>query len=441
MIQLKKLGILIAVTAVSLLTVGQKGYAQDYCLPGEDTWIYSANWQNTTACNATGLSIPISTTPPATICPTQVQMSAPNYLSYPTTFTIGTWNAGSQTSITAMFSDPVGGAVVPGGWVNVGVTFLADPNGPNGVPQHIGSGTWSPGCGSGGGGVNPLTPIWTETNVYTVVQAQNFQCLSCTTPTGWSWTEFNGSFVKMQNFTNETVFASYALLTSPTLIPLSQLNPSLGGFGSFTPVTQYQPTNPCLLNCGPKSSTLFSDLGTGSNVYQASNGLPVSGTGSPGATSYTEANQFTAAASGAISEIDVAVGTVSGTNSFFVSLYITSGGAPGTLVAQWSNLSSSQSFGGCCGLVSITGITGVDVVAGTSYFLVIGPTNLDSTTSEMWNLNSVGAVGLDLYATSGCQNGSGNGCSWNSNGVQTLGAFDILGSTGGGSPTKSMVKK
>lgn len=189
-----------------------------------------------------------------------------------------------------------------------------------------------------------------------------------------------------------------------------------------------------------QAGTLFSDLGTGSNVYQSSNGLPVSGTGSPGGTSYTQANQFTAAVSGSISEIDVALGYVSGTNSFFVALYTASDGAPGTLVGQWDNLTSSQNFGGCCGLVSITGISGVNLVAGTSYFLVIGPTNLDSTTFEMWNLNSVGAVGLDLYATSGCQNGTGNGCSWNSNGVQTIGAFDILGSSGR-SPARPMVKK
>jgi hypothetical protein len=183
-------------------------------------------------------------------------------------------------------------------------------------------------------------------------------------------------------------------------------------------------------------TTFFSDLGSGSNVYNCCSGWTVSGTGTLG-TAFTAANEFTAGASGAISQIDIGIGFVTGTNSFFAALYTASGNAPGTEIDQWNNLSSSTTFGQCCGLVSITGITGVDLTAGQSYFLVLGPTNLSSTTWEAWNENSTGAVGLDLYATSGCQNGSGNGCSWNSNGQTTIGAFDVIGSSGGTVPEPS----
>ena len=123
------------------------------------------------------------------------------------------------------------------------------------------------------------------------------------------------------------------------------------------------------------------------------------------------------------------VGYDSGVNTFFAALYTANGNLPGTLIAQWNNLSSSTTFGQCCGLVTITGISGVELTVGTSYFLVLGPMKLNSTTSETWNLNSTGATGLVLYANNGCQNGSGNGCSWNSKGTQTLGAFDVLGSS------------
>jgi hypothetical protein len=177
-------------------------------------------------------------------------------------------------------------------------------------------------------------------------------------------------------------------------------------------------------------TTFFSDLGTGSNVYNCCSGWTVSGTGSLG-TSFTAANEFMAGASGTVSQIDVGVGYVEGANSFFVGLYTASGNAPGTLIDQWNNLSSSTNFGSCCGLISITGITGVSLTAGTDYFLVIGPTNLTATTFEAWNMNSQGVNGLDLYATSGCQNGSGTGCNWNSNGTgNALGAFDVIGSSG-----------
>ena len=183
-------------------------------------------------------------------------------------------------------------------------------------------------------------------------------------------------------------------------------------------------------------STLYSDLGTGTNVYQCCEGWTVAGSGILG-ESFTAANEFTAGASGSVSQIDIGIGTAAGGNSFFAALYSVSGGEPGTLIEQWSNLTATETFGQCCGLVTISGITGVNLVAGTSYFLVLGPTNLTSDTFDAWNFNSTGATGTDLYATSGCQNGTGNNCTWNSNGTQTIGAFDVLGSTGATVPEPS----
>ena len=174
-------------------------------------------------------------------------------------------------------------------------------------------------------------------------------------------------------------------------------------------------------------TTFFTDLGTGSNVYQCCGGWPVSG----GESSFTEANEFTAGATGSISQIDIGIGYVAGPNSFFAALYTANGNSPGTLIDQWNNLSSNEAYGQCCGLVTITGITGVSLTSGDQYFLVIGPTNLSATTWVMWNWNSQGVNGLDLYANFGCQSGSGNGCEWTSNGTgNPLGAFDVVGSTG-----------
>lgn len=182
-------------------------------------------------------------------------------------------------------------------------------------------------------------------------------------------------------------------------------------------------------------ATFFSNLGTGSDVYYCCEGWTLSGTGTLGSYQYL-GEEFTAGATGTVSQIDLGVGYVEGTNSFFAALYTASGNDPGTLVAQWSNLSSSQSFGGCCGLVTISGITGVDLTAGTSYFLVLGPSNTSSTLWGAWNLSNSGTGQLD-FATSGCQNGSGSGCNWENGGVTNQGAFDVLGSTGATVPEPS----
>ena len=184
------------------------------------------------------------------------------------------------------------------------------------------------------------------------------------------------------------------------------------------------------------ADTLFSDLGPPGNVYQAGTGWTVSGTGLIG-TSFTSANLFTVGGSGnfSVTSFDLGVGYAGGTNTFFASVWTDNAGLPGTEVAgaSWGNLSSSQNFGGCCGLVTVSGISGVNLTGGDSYFMILGPMHVADTTFEVWNWNSQGVNGLDLYATSGCQNGSGSGCAWNSNGTgNPLGAFDVLGHAGGG---------
>ncbi len=172
------------------------------------------------------------------------------------------------------------------------------------------------------------------------------------------------------------------------------------------------------------STTFFSDLGPSGDVYQCCTGWTVSGSGTLG-TSFTAANEFTAMASGSVSQIDIGIGYVTGVNSFYAALYTNNGGVPGTLLDQWNNLSSSQNFGGCCGLVTISGISGLSLTAGQAYFLVLGPMDINDTSWLAWNENSTGATGLDLYSTDG-------GHTWNSNGQTTIGAFDIVGGGGGG---------
>ena len=173
---------------------------------------------------------------------------------------------------------------------------------------------------------------------------------------------------------------------------------------------------------------LYNNLGPSGNVYNCCSGWTVSGTGTVG-TSFTAANLFTMSGSGTFSltQIDLGVGYVTGLNSFYASIWTDNAGLPGSQVAgaRWDNLSSSQNFGGCCGLVTISNISGVSLTGGQQYFVILGPEHLTDTTWEAWNQNSTGATGLDLYSTDGGQ-------TWNSNGTQPVGAIEIQGSAGGG---------
>ena len=89
--------------------------------------------------------------------------------------------------------------------------------------------------------------------------------------------------------------------------------------------------------------------------------------------------------------------------------------------ALWTGLSSSQPFGGCCGLVTISGISGVTLAPKVPrLFHDSRAPSVTATTWEVWNWNNQNVTNLDLYSTDG-------GMTWNSNGTQTISAFDILG--------------
>src|SRR5271157_2044237 len=156
----------------------------------------------------------------------------------------------------------------------------------------------------------------------------------------------------------------------------------------------------CLSLPAMAQTNFFSDLGPSGNVYQSNIGWTVSGTGAPPG-SFTAANEFTSLASGTVTQIDLGVSYVSGfqNSTFYAALYTVNNGLPGTELWNESNLSSTQVFGGCCNLVSITGISGLTLTAGDSYFIVLGASN--SGAYMVFNWNSTGATGLDLYSTNG----------------------------------------
>jgi PEP-CTERM motif len=165
-------------------------------------------------------------------------------------------------------------------------------------------------------------------------------------------------------------------------------------------------------------TTLYSNLGSDGNVYNCCTGWTVSGTGTIG-TSFTSANEFQVTTSGQVQHIDIGIGYVTGDNSFYVDIRADNGGNPGSVLMHEGGLSSSQPFGGCCGLVSFDVSGGPMLSTGTNYWMVVGPTDTASTTWEAWNFSN-SATGDDKYSTDG-------GITWNDNGIQPQGAFDIVG--------------
>ena len=167
---------------------------------------------------------------------------------------------------------------------------------------------------------------------------------------------------------------------------------------------------------------LFSDLGSGTAVYDPNVTWDVDGFGhGPDFPSISVAEEFIISSSGifSVSQIDLAVTSTGLADTFYGSIWTESGGAPTTQVdnAYWSVDAVS---GPCCNLVSISGVTNVALNGNEAYFLVLGP--LASNTRVEFHLNNQNVFADEMYSTNG-------GTTWNDNGPQLPGAFDILGST------------
>ncbi len=174
---------------------------------------------------------------------------------------------------------------------------------------------------------------------------------------------------------------------------------------------------------GNGRSTLYSNLGTGTDVYYCCEGWTISGTGSIGAYQ-SIAEEFQVGMNGNAGQIDVGVGYVEGNPQIDVLLY--QGNSPGgTKLGEWDNLPLSQSFGGCCGLVTITGLS-IPVSTGTNYWLVVQPLSLSDTLWGAWNFSN-SATGQMDFSTDGGQ-------TWNNGGVTNQGAFDVLSGPPGTTP-------
>jgi outer membrane protein assembly factor BamB len=103
--------------------------------------------------------------------------------------------------------------------------------------------------------------------------------------------------------------------------------------------------------------------------------------------------EFTSPGNFSVTQINVALIYNSGTNGATISLLATGpSGAPGTALGSWSV--SGQPTGGNGPLTTVSGIEGVDLLAGHNYFLQISPG--DATTSDAWSFSN-DTTGAPLY--------------------------------------------
>ncbi|HKS74151.1 MAG TPA: choice-of-anchor R domain-containing protein [Terriglobales bacterium] len=214
-----------------------------------------------------------------------------------------------------------------------------------------------------------------------------------------------------------TIFLSLVLLSTLAAAQSKDGVVPINGGRNFVYVKPVDRTHPAQKPT-PGLVTIYSNLGTGSNVYNGGAGTGVLGHNVPNQP-FPEwvANGFTPTANHTVTQIQVGVTWVEGPNSVILSLNADNNGQPGKVlfITQFTNL---PTFGTCCTLQTANLTTGVPVTQGTLYWVVLRTLSTNQGTWNVWNNNFADLQGA-------FSNSTGHG--WNKQSVQELGAFAVLG--------------
>jgi len=135
--------------------------------------------------------------------------------------------------------------------------------------------------------------------------------------------------------------------------------------------------------------TIYSNLGKGTDVYNAIEGWLLAGPNSVYGVNSQEfiALPFTPKSNAHVSELRAGLQYDTGPNQVNLSLYSDTNGAPGALLAGPVTVTNLPAYGTCC-TVAIADFTPVPVTAGTKYWVVadtpLSGTGSDSSAAWEW---------------------------------------------------------
>jgi hypothetical protein len=185
----------------------------------------------------------------------------------------------------------------------------------------------------------------------------------------------------------------YLLFSTALLFPAAAVSAPIGvTLSADKAITTFQSgqRKPMLPNWSPpKGKTkIFDTLGK-ADAYNSSSGWTISSAGSEAGAQQWFAFAITPAADATVTEIVEAVTNVAGTNSVTIALLADNNGIPGAVLEE-KEVKNLDTFGNCCTVAVDKFKTGVQVTAGSTYWVAaILPKKKQSTTWDAWNYSSV----------------------------------------------------
>ena len=165
--------------------------------------------------------------------------------------------------------------------------------------------------------------------------------------------------------------------------------------------------------------TIYSNLGTGSSVYNGIAGTGILGLNVPGML-YPEwlAYSFVPTADHMITQVQLGVTWVQGPNGVILSITADNpNGGPGQPFKS-VRLPNLPVFGTCCTLQTVNLTAPIAVTAGTKYWLLVRTPEQNQTTWAVWN---------DNFNELNGQLWNNLGFGWLDEGMQAQGAFGVFG--------------
>jgi len=166
----------------------------------------------------------------------------------------------------------------------------------------------------------------------------------------------------------------------------------------------------------PGLKTIYSNLGTGSTVYNCCSGWTISAVGSVIGQQNWIGEAFTPTKDATVTRLKVGVGYVTGSNGVVIGLWSDKNNVPGKILKSWGKF-NLPTFGTCCTVKVENAAAGIPVKAGVQYWVVVktGPKS-----SDTWD-----AFNLSNSANGTLANNTGSG--WVNLGTNQQAAFAVLG--------------